>query len=166
PRATEPRSDADRGLDVRRDVGNRNRDVFLQEPPPGRGRRRRTLPRCAQPAPEQVLRRRDVRRVDRAADPDRVGRRAVEGCRRASHRWRRERRRRNGRQLERAAAAHAERFGADLRGVGLPGRRINTRILLMALTRTKDTKVTKDTKDRNGSGLSAFAYVSFVPSVS
>src|SRR5206468_501395 len=85
-------------------------------------------------AGEQVLRRRSLRRRDRAADPDRFGRRIVERRRRASDRRRGERRRRSGRRRERIAPPPADRISAHVRGIVVSGSGLDSRLLPLAVT--------------------------------
>src|SRR5262249_14386961 len=84
------------------------------EPPRGR-RACRAIRRRPPGARTQVLRRRDLRRGHRAADPHRVGRRSLEACRCARYRRRGQRRRRIGSRSERSAPAAADRLGAGVR---------------------------------------------------
>ena len=80
-------------------------------------------------AAQQVLRRRDLRRADRAADQGAVERGAVAGRRRRVDRRRRQRRRGGGQRQQQRAAAAADRLGPHLRVCAVRRRGGDPRLL-------------------------------------
>jgi formate hydrogenlyase subunit 3/multisubunit Na+/H+ antiporter MnhD subunit len=84
---------------------------------------------------QQVLRRRDLRRGDRAADQAGVDGRVVEERGRGVDRRRRQRRGRRGAGLERRAAPAADRIGPHLRGVTVRRRGRDPWMVLVGVRR-------------------------------